>query len=227
MDNKKPTGCLAPILLYIAIFLVGFFIYELRSAQAMASENVVQGLNNAHQTFGWFFWGGIPVSIIFYKVRLNAWSQRYREDIIAKTDWNSCNRRIAEIVANIEKVSYVKVHDADHHQTLAEVLGDLRLVSTSYGWRLETGISVEDRFAESYGIDYTDKYGGSLYLNYPYPRYESDTLKILDSNSGMTLYKSGYGIWYFYLGISQEINLNIIKSHLNKSNPYINKILPK
>lgn len=167
------------------------------------------------------------VSIIFYIVRLNAWSQRYREDIIAKTDWNSCNRRITEIVANIEKVSYVKVHDADHHQTLAEVLGDLRLVSTSYGWRLETGISVEDRFAESYGIDYTDKYGGSLYLNYPYPRYESDTLKILDSNSGMTLYKSGYGIWYFYLGISQEINLNIIKSHLNKSNPYINKILPK
>lgn len=227
MDNKKPTGCLAPILLYIAIFLVGFFIYEQMHTQAMASENVLQGELNAHQTFRWFFWGGIPVSIIFYIVRLNAWSQRYREDIIAKTDWNSCNRRIAEIVANIEKVSYVKVHDADHHQTLAEVLGDLRLVSTSYGWRLETGILVEDRFAESYGIDYTDKYGGSLYLNYPYPRYESDTLKILDSNSGMTLYKSGHGIWYFYLGISQEINLNIIKSHLNKSNPYISKILPK
>lgn len=227
MDNKKPTGCLAPILLYIAIFLVGFFIYEQMHTQAMASENVLQGELNASQTFRWFFWGGIPVSIIFYIVRLNAWSQRYKEDIIAKTDWNSCNRRIAEIVANIEKVSYVKVHDADHHQTLAEVLGDLRLVSTSYGWRLETGISVEDRFAESYGIDYTDKYGGSLYLNYPYPSYQSDTLKILDSNSGMTLYKSGYGIWYFYLGISQEINLNIIKSHLDKSNPYINKILPK
>lgn len=146
MDNKKPTGCLAPILLYIAIFLVGFFIYEQMHTQAMASENVLQGELNAHQTFRWFFWGGIPVSIIFYIVRLNAWSQRYREDIIAKTDWNSCNRRIAEIVANIEKVSYVKVHDADHHQTLAEVLGDLRLVSTSYGWRLETGILVEDPF---------------------------------------------------------------------------------
>ena len=61
MDNKKPTGCLAPILLYIAIFLVGFFIYEQMHTQAMASENVLQGELNASQTFRWFFWGGIPV----------------------------------------------------------------------------------------------------------------------------------------------------------------------
>ena len=169
---------------------------------------------------------GICASIGIWQLHKYNMKNAARQYDADHVDWAEIGNRIQDIQNLLSGIYYLPIMaDGDHTQ--AEVLdGAFTWHKSCTTWVLSASLIVDDRdFVRKHGKDPLSRDSGSyVSISYPYPAYLKDKLEQLDHGCDITLYDSGSCGLNFWLGISADIPLAVIRDRLNSVNPLLNDI---